>query len=246
MSFELEREYTIRLEEKSHTYYVNDEKVKWSPTKIVSAVFPKFNAKSASERYVLRHSTPYSPQDLRKRWAEKGAQARQIGHKFHCLIDHFFKSDGEIIDTGDIDLSAETRSFLDLVKQWAEDKIEIMGTEIQVYAEKVAGTIDALFKDSLGRYYLVDWKRSKGSTFTPNRTASYPFEQLKDTKISKWSVQMNIYAYLLSKHNIKVHKMMIIRFYEEELQVFDIPSLGESVIKLFSMIRSGLLQPLKS
>ena len=72
-------------------------------------------------------------------------------------------------------------------------------TELCIFHQglRVAGQIDALFTDASRRLVIVDWKRvrnMRSDGFDPLR---YPFDRLPDENYWMYSLQLNLYRYVL-------------------------------------------------
>ena len=83
---------------------------------------------------------------------------------------------------------------------------------------KIAGTVDFVGRKPDGNYVLIDWKRSKkledNLTNNFNRKAKYPLDDLDDCDGVKYSLQLNIYRYILQKHyGITVDNLIVASFH---------------------------------
>lgn len=94
--------------------------------------------------------------------------------------------------------------------------VEPDGTEYP----RIAGSCDLLLTrigDEEGVVHVVDHKRCKtdGAFFSSSRTTAAPYfdERVPDCKLSKWRVQANIYAHILSDYGLRVGSMMMVSHY---------------------------------
>lgn len=90
-------------------------------------------------------------------------------------------------------------------------------TEWIIFAEtlRIAGSIDAVFKDSHGDYVIFDWKRSV-VTYSDFENAKFPLEHFKDNTFVKYSLQLNMYRHILETfYGIKIKSMFIIELHPD-------------------------------
>jgi len=90
-------------------------------------------------------------------------------------------------------------------------------TEWIIFAEtlRIAGSIDAVFKDPHGDYVIFDWKRSV-VTYSDFENAKYPLEHFKDNTFVKYSLQLNMYRHILETfYGIKIKSMFIIELHPD-------------------------------
>ena len=90
-------------------------------------------------------------------------------------------------------------------------------TEWIIFAEtlRIAGSIDAVFKDPNGEYVIFDWKRSV-VTYSNFDDAKTPLSHFKDNTFIKYSLQLNMYRHILeSFYGIKIKDMFIIELHPD-------------------------------
>lgn len=90
-------------------------------------------------------------------------------------------------------------------------------TEWIIFAEilRIAGSIDAVFKDSHGDYVIFDWKRSV-VTYSDFENSKFPLEHFKDNTFVKYSLQLNMYRHILETfYGIKIKSMFIIELHPD-------------------------------
>lgn len=109
--------------------------------------------------------------------------------------------------------SAEWRYFRRFF-QHTRHRLVPFRTEFRVFDEdlRLAGSIDMLFQLPDGTYALYDWKRSKEVKFE-NRYdhASAPIRHLPDANGYSYSLQLNLYRYiLLQRYDIHVSEMALV------------------------------------
>ena len=90
-------------------------------------------------------------------------------------------------------------------------------TEWIIFAEtlRIAGSIDAVFKDPNGEYVIFDWKRSV-VTYSSFDDAKVPLSHFKDNTFVKYSLQLNMYRHILETfYGIKIKDMFIIELHPD-------------------------------
>ena len=214
----------ITFEEKEHVYTYEPNKKRFtSCTTFIKQFFPSFNAKRVGATSI--HSKKYKKQleeyatdeakleALLKIWEANGLEARTLGTNLHANIEHYLN---EELDPSQ-DTSVEFQQFLKFHQKMIDCKYIPLRSEAIVYDTKheICGTIDQLYlKD--GYVHIVDWKRTKGITqFSFDKSTAYmPLVHLKNTNFYHYSLQLNLYKYILEhNYNLKVCSMRLVAFY---------------------------------
>eukprot|EP00122_Pirum_gemmata_P004808 Pgem_evm1s4381 len=158
--------------------------------------------------------------DIKQKWEEMGKEASELGSKLHAIIEFFYNN------------SRKVPSKVGM--NWQPYR-----TEWRIFDEdlKIAGTIDMMFKCD-DEYIMVDWKRTKSIKLPQKCFKSIPELNLKDCNFHKYSLQLNMYKYILkSKYNVNVSKMYLAVFHSNnttflEYEVDDLQDKIETMIKL--------------
>lgn len=164
-------------------------------------------------------------EEIKKQWSDKGAASSAAGTRMHLDIEHFYnalpaawsrqEAKGERIrdvetgltcmreaDSWEPAAGAEWDYFCDYQRRHGY-QFEPFRTEWLVFDEehKVAGSIDMVYKKADGTLAIYDWKRIE-ELKTENRFQSGlgPVEHLPDTNYWHYSLQLNVYRYILQKH----------------------------------------------
>jgi hypothetical protein len=162
---------------------------------------------------------------IKKQWADKGAASSAAGTRMHLDIEHFYNalpaawghSEAKGIRVNDVETGllcmreadswepaagAEWDYFCEYQRRHGY-QFEPFRTEWLVFDEehKVAGSIDMVYKKADGTLAIYDWKRIE-ELKTENRFQSGlgPVEHLPDTNYWHYSLQLNVYRYILQKH----------------------------------------------
>lgn len=208
----------IRFEEEGHKYYIDgSSEGVVSVTTFLKDFFEPFDSEKAieailnSDQYYTDPSYRYykmSREDILASWKKTADD----GTKLHNIIDLYYRGSLCIEDTQDF--SEEFiyfKSFID-----SNPSLEIYKTEWNIFIEKyrISGSIDALYKDTENdTFVLIDWKRVNKLETDPvfKKYCNEPISHLLDCKFTQYSLQLNLYRYIL-KHDygIIVDKMFLI------------------------------------
>lgn len=134
------------------------------------------------------------------------------------------KDNDDIILLPQVPLSDKIKVFESTVtdiasfEKWRKYRSDFIPIRVEwsIYSLKhgIAGQIDALFKrKSDGKFVMVDWKRVKCCLSDEKifKYGNHPFEDIPDTKLGKYTIQLNVYAFILRKfYGIDVGDNMII------------------------------------
>ena len=160
--------------------------------------------------------------EIKKLWLEEGRKARDLGTELHLAMEHWM--DGKKTGFGDHEYAVELTSYSLRTTFYPEMKLMPWRTEFRVFLttsvchpsapqdERVvpvlSGTIDALFKDALGRLWVLDWKRSDpekkgllGSEVVDRFTkrGAGQFNSFFETSFHRYSLQLILYKLILER-----------------------------------------------
>lgn len=212
------RDLGIFFNEESHTYKTMKVASMTSVTTFIKKFFNEFDADAIISKMLRFGSSQkkypgMSAQQIKDAWALNGKQASAKGTKLHKYIEFFFNGQ-DVSDKGDIEVEVE------MFYKWVSNlspKLTPFRTEWIIYDEelKIAGTIDMLFStDPLDhrKVAIFDWKCSKEIKYTnPYGNARAPIEYLKDCNYNHYSLQLNLYKFLLEKnYNLQVVEMNLV------------------------------------
>jgi ATP-dependent exoDNAse (exonuclease V) beta subunit len=110
-------------------------------------------------------------------------------------------------------------------------------TEWIIYDEdlKIAGTIDMLFKIKEKRVAIFDWKCSKEIKFKNSERAKFPLAHIDDCNFSHYSLQLNLYKFLLEKnYDLIVEEMnlVVIHRVNEAARVIPVKEMQHEIKKM--------------
>lgn len=162
--------------------------------------------------------------EIKAEWNENGRIASEAGTAMHLAIEMFLNGSedyrnavrlGKSIDKfrstelaikyipEETYTSIEWEYFMRFWKKYGDD-LEPYRTEWEVWVEEIrlAGSIDMIFRrKSDGKFLIYDWKRSK-EIRTENKFQSGlgPVSHLPDCNYWHYSLQLNIYRWVLEKY----------------------------------------------
>jgi hypothetical protein len=212
------RDSQISFDEPTHVYTVNgSSKGIISVTKFLGSFHAKFDADKVIRNMKASPKWPDSPYfgktdaAIKKQWQDNGNQASGAGTNLHLAIEQFL--DGQEITDRDVQESKEWSMFLDFWRKHEPD-LEPYRLEWPVFSEahRLAGGIDAVFRRrSDGAFFIYDWKRCK-KLETENRFESClpPISHLPNTNYWHYTLQLNVYRYILEHQYGMVIKDMFL------------------------------------
>ena len=122
-------------------------------------------------------------------------------------------------------------------------------TELCIFHQglRVAGQIDALFTDASRRLVIVDWKRVRNlrsDGFDPLR---YPFDRLPDENYWMYSLQLNLYRYVLETEyagDVSAMYLAVVHPEQPLPRLIEVPRLDEEMRALHDFeIEQGRAAP---
>lgn len=225
-----EQEGRLVFDSAAHTYLLDGKHVCRNVTSIVAGAFPKFDPDEAIR--LMRSGSRWDPthpmfamtaEDIKQQWQERGECAREAGTRLHDHLDSILNLPRTLWDEaiaesvaagGPADLVA-ARAFLRTLPPGSAP----FRTEWSIFSarDRIAGTVDALFREPDGTFTLYDWKRAKALKWdNPYRTANPPLRHLPDSKLARYTLQLNLYRHMLETQlSIPISHMRIVAIHED-------------------------------
>jgi len=196
----------ISFDEVKHEYTVDGEVVPRSVTKLLHGYSSEFDPVSAvramknganweSKRIIFEQSGVGTEDDaILRYWEQKGEVARARGTLLHYHCE-------QMVNGRTIELpSKEFQQAQMLYQHLLSTGLTPFRAEVNLYSSslQVAGQADLLMRDSSNRIVILDWKRSRDIRFD-NKFGhlKYPLEHLPETNYWLYSLQLNMYGYML-------------------------------------------------
>lgn len=202
------RDDRIGFIEEGHVYIVDDSDRDYiSTTTIIHRFFQEFDADgvirkmmaSASWRKSKYHGM--TADEIKDQWRETADTASRLGTELHRNIESFYNDDLNAIPD-----QKEFSHFLKFHESNIRDRFIPYRTEWRVFDEesRICGSIDmvcTMVDSDPSSVHIFDWKRSK-EIKTENRWSNgkHPFNRLPDCNFSHYSLQLNLYKWILEKN----------------------------------------------
>ena len=214
------RENRVQFDEETHTYTIDGTVAPRSCTGLLHAYVNHFdqehtlmgmqqrqNWDSICEDF-KRRGLGVRPEDFFKRWAREGQVARMRGHLLHyhaeCLANSIPVK---------IPHSPEFQQAQRIYALLMQMGLKPYRTEVNIFhiGLRCGGQPDLLCIDTKNQIVIVDWKRTKNlvmdNKFT---TLKYPLLHLPECAYWKYTLQLNLYRYILeSEYSMTVGCMFL-------------------------------------
>jgi PD-(D/E)XK nuclease superfamily len=221
------RDRLLQFNPSEHTYKIEGVNAAMSVTQACDYFFESFDGpliatKMVNSRnwprpdyMVNEENRPMTVEEILDKWDKNGELARNQGTWMHYNIEKY-------LNGLDVVSSEEMEYFLSFYREKMDGRVEPYRTEWRIACaeESLAGSVDFVGKwTHTGNYIIIDWKRSKDfpHNLDGNNHSGFarpPLSHLADTKRSKYSLQLNLYKYILEKHySIKVDKLVCVSFH---------------------------------
>lgn len=251
----------ISFDEPTHKYFLDshdDSKKKIfsiSTTPMVHAVFEHFDpdaAIAAIKRSIRWKNGTHEHQgktddEIKAIWANSG----NLGTIFHARCEMYYLKK-EIPDFSTLEEyeQKELKQFL----KFNHEHVLPQGlfpfrTEWRVFDEEIdlAGSIDMVYQNPrTGNLLIYDWKRTKDlpKTAFGNKRGVWPLEHLPDSKFWAYSLQLNMYRWMLEKnYGVKVEGMCLVACHEKrDDYLVEIVAFMDSEIDMLVKVRKELLK----
>jgi hypothetical protein len=226
------RDKLLCFEPSRHAYSSNKCAYLKSVSKVINSLFSPFNADAVISKMMKSEKWPQSkyyqmtPSEIKSLWNSNGKNARNAGTKLHDQIEKYCNN--EEFDADEDDAALDQFIAWDQQKQWTPYR-----TEWKIFDDdfKIAGTIDAVFKNKKNEYVMVDWKRCKeiprGNSFQASIVSE--LDHLPDCKFVRYSMQLNLYKKIVEKnYGIKISHMFIVNVHPLQNTFLEIKALDLS------------------
>lgn len=183
-------------------------------------------------------STDIVVERILQHWKRTGAEACSLGTALHDTIDRYYNS----VTDFTFDDTPELRLFQDFDQHYQQLGYEPYRTEWLIYDELdgICGAIDCvMFRTTDQTYHIFDWKRSKRLQHTGGRMLP-PLQHLKDCNYIKYSLQLNLYKYILERHyDIPITSMKLVMLHpvQTTFEVVTVPNLQDDIRSMIHAYR---------
>ena len=211
------RDKDIEFDEGPHIYTVKGKQDYTSVTTWNHSHFAHFDSEKTIEKIISSGKTEdkkskyygMTRESILESWEKNRVEASTAGTKTHYNIECYYN--GLEVD----DDSIEYAYFKNFKRD--NENLKAYRTEWCVFDEdlKLSGSIDMVFYDEeTKKYCIYDWKRSKGIEYDNNygkMAITECINHLPDTNFWHYSLQLNIYKYILEKnYGIEIDKLCLV------------------------------------
>ncbi len=249
------RDQFISFIEETHVYNITDPDDTFidnytSVTTFIHSLFPKFDAPLVIQKMMKSPTWKTSKyfgmtaEQITQEWEDKKNVSAQSGTLMHKSIEEFYNGNLTGIDT------IEYTYFLEFHKNIIlPSGLRPYRTEWCVYDidTKIAGSIDMVYQLYDGddvNLAIYDWKRVENMRFSNTfSSAKPPFEHIPDCNFYHYSIQLNIYRYILEKnYGKKIHELRLVILHPSNMnfETVEVPIMDDLVEQLLAYRKSLL------
>lgn len=228
------RDAFITFNEELHEYYIRNpeyplirkQKVKISVTTYIHKLFPEFDADNIickmmkSSRWEESKYYGMHAYEIKALWEQNRIEAARLGTQMHKNIELFYNSNMNMvnfINNYNIDITPEFQMFINF--QSDNKHLKPYRTEWEIFDEdnNIAGSVDMLYENKDGTLDICDWKRCKEIKKENNwEHGRFPIMHLPNTNFWHYSLQLNVYKYILeTKYEKTINNMYLICLHPE-------------------------------
>lgn len=238
-----ERDSRIQFFEEEHKYIIDDSpEVYTSVTTFIGSFFEKFNADDVIFKMIRNGNFSkkykgHTREQVKEMWETNKNEACRLGTLLHKSIEDTFQNIP--IDYNTDEIKKEYTQFLQFVQN-TKDTIIPHRFEWRIFDEthKIAGSIDAVFTTSDGKYMIYDWKRvkeiKKDNKF---QSAKKPISHIPDTNYHHYCLQLSLYRYILeTNYSIEIAELALVVFQaeSEDYQFIQLPYLKQEIVDMLN------------
>ena len=211
--------------EKSHIYYYNNSKVRYSVTQYIDRFFEPFDSQGISKRYAEKHGK--SQQEVLDEWERKGTVSALAGTAIHSYMENLKRGKefeiaySQAIEAGLFDdVKDRVEKLLPQAKAFHEDtlgKLFPIQLEYTVGIQDIiAGNIDMLCWNAWANEFQIwDYKNLKEMS-TKNyygKRCLRSFNQYDDCSLVHYSIQLGMYKAIIERQlGIKIGNCYLVHF----------------------------------
>ena len=240
----IERDKRIKLDINRHIYIIDETEEYISTTTFIKLFFPKFDSEKIIDNWMKNEqkwlSNKYygkTKEMILELWDNNCKISCSLGSLLHNSIELYYKNE---LDNIPKEIEKEFNYFLNFNENEIKLNNKILfKTEWSIFDEeyKIAGSIDVIYTDNNQKYYIYDWKRTNKIKYNNfYQQGLYPCHLLDNCNYNHYSLQLNIYKYILEKnYNIIIESMNLVYLHPDEsnYKIETIPNLQSCIDKMF-------------
>jgi ATP-dependent exoDNAse (exonuclease V) beta subunit len=226
--------------DENHVYTL-DNKTYTSVTTLVHCCFSIFDADKILEKMRIKGSKydGMSKEEIKESWNKNAIEAQQQGTRMHAVIERYYKKEPITEEEWILPELQQFKVFTEM------NELTPYGIEWRIYMESIqlAGTIDfaALNKD--GTLDLYDWKRAKQMDVHNSYNKYSPIvHHIPDTNYGHYTVQLNLYKYMIEqKYNKKVKHMYLVCMYPTQMsfQQYEVQDIQTDIPTILKLLKQS-------
>ncbi len=237
-----------------HIYVYRGKQQLLPVSSLIAYFFEKFDALRMAQMHQDRYGTPV--EETLDKWCRTGQMASMVGTYVHEQTENYFQHgifestcsfccDGQ---RETVSVARERDQFFHFIRDYA---INPYRQEWPVFDAElnIAGTIDLICQDDDGQFIIYDWKRSRKVVDSDGRPIVQGFGgrtsirgiHLPDTAFYHYSIQQNLYRYILERHyGIKVRALNLVVLCPDYLDyhVVSVPIMDEVMDQIVSICKT--------
>ncbi len=233
----------IEFEKESHRYFVDGEEYQSVSSFLSDYTFP-FEKNEIAKKVSSREKI--SQNEVLEKWNIRRDFSTVRGTEFHLYVETFLNSGRKIEVITPI--QKEIKLFHQFWDKSNSLKYEVLTTELMVFSRefKIAGTIDCVVQHKRSKnFFIMDWKTNKSirTESLYSKKMKPPLSHLDECELTKYSLQMGLYAKILSENtDLSIDNGFIIHFSRElgSHKVYPIADLQEEIKMILKQKQSKI------
>lgn len=236
-----ERDARIQFISEGHVYKIDSGEDQYtSVTTFIKSFFTPFDADGILKQMARSGSlaSKYGTKtadEVKVEWKRSGQEAAEIGTLLHENIEFFYNNQETPRNPFPEKIQPEFEFFLKFHREHVvPNQMKPYRTEWYVFIEKfkIAGSIDMVFELPNGNLCIYDWKRSKKIEYVSRKKALAPIQHLDDCNFYHYSLQLNMYKYILEHCYGKIIERLCLVFLHplhSEYLIVEVPNLQSEI-----------------
>jgi hypothetical protein len=248
----------IKFVEQTHSYFIDGQPTNSpSVTQLLKRFKREFDSNKAATRVAKKAGV--TKETILADWQANNLFSTTIGSMLHKYIENFYNNKKIAYEGSLLNLTFDQKKKL-------EEAFPIMVKHFQNFYEnnkhlhcvksemvvgdvddtKVCGTSDMFcYNDKTSLFEILDFKTNKKM----NKTTSYgnllyPFDDMTEGEINEYTIQLNVYKYLIEKYtNIKIEALKIIWMNPNnpDYQIFVLDNIQDKIALMMQHFKSASL-----
>jgi hypothetical protein len=220
--------FEIEYDEVNHKYYFKGKQLS-GVTDYISQYSAKFDTQSIAKKCASAWNMEAI--DIENMWKTNGDITSMFGTAIHKAIEHYLNY-RVIRNEGATPKHPVLKSIVDGFASIYNDEKQYSEVLISDVSLGYCGRADSIAERN-GVYVVQDWKINIESDVENRKyKLKTPFEELPAKKLSKYQIQMSVYANMLAKSGKKVSDLLEVYVFEEEWKKYELPVMNVLYAKI--------------